>query len=152
MIKTDRISHIMLAVIAGISVIFIGFLIFNIGCGPGNAGIVFWININLRWMYIVLVLSVILLIFFAVHQIVTWFESAKSGLLGIVAFTFIFFISYLFSSKEYPKFPGVEKFIADGTITPAILKIVDTTLYSTYIIFGLAVIFLVYSLVSRHFK
>jgi len=61
-------------------------------------------------------------------------------------------ISWLLGSSEYPQFFGVEKFIADGTITPTITRVIDTALYSTYIIFGLAILALIYSSVNRYFK
>ncbi len=152
MIKLNRIPNIALAVVVAISVVLIALLVSSISPDVKNATMGNWININLRWMYILLFLAVLLLIFFAVFQTISEFKEAKGSLAWIGAIIVIFLIAFLFSSKEYPTFFGVEKFIANGTITPNILRIIDTALFSTYFMFGLAVIALIYSSVSRYLK
>jgi hypothetical protein len=150
--KIGNIPNLILLIIAAISVLAFALLMANMSPDVKNAAMGNWININLRWMYVLLFLAILLLVFFAVFQLVSEFQSAKGSLLGIGVMALIFLIGFLFASKEYPKFFGVEKFIADGTITPAILKIIDTGLISTYIMFGLAILALIYTSLSRYFK
>jgi len=150
--KLNRIPNIVLIVIAAISVVLIVLLVSNVDPDTQNVNMGNWITINLRWMYILLFFAVILLVLFAVYQIVTEWQSAKGGLLYSGAFAVMVVIAYLLASGEIPTFFGVEKFIADGTITPVKLKIIDTALFSTYFMFGLAIIALIYSSVTRYFK
>lgn len=147
-----RLPFLVLLVISAISVILIGTLVANISSDTLDATMNNWININLGWAYVLLFLAVAILIVFSVYQMAADFKSSKQGLIG-VAFVFILFgIAYLFGSNEYPTFFGVEKFIENGTITPSIVRIIDTALYATYLMFGIAIVALIYSSVSRYFK
>ena len=150
--KLNRIPNIVLIVIAAISVVMIVLLVSNIDQDIQNVSMGNWITINLRWMYVLLFVAVILLVLFAIYQIVTEWQSAKGGLVYIGAVAIMVVIAYLLSSGEYPKFFGVEKFIANGTITRVKLKIIDTALFSTYFMFGMAIIALIYTSVTRYFK
>jgi hypothetical protein len=61
-------------------------------------------------------------------------------------------VSYLLASDTIPQFSGVQRFINDGTLTPQVAKMVDTGLYATYILIGLAILSILFSSVSRLFK
>jgi len=148
----NKIPNIALVVIAAISLVLIVLLVTNISADKNNATMGNWININLSWGYVLFFLALILLIGFASYQVATEFKSAKGGLVGVGAIIVIFLVAYLFASKEYPTFFGVERFIDNGTITHSIMKMINTALYSTYIMFGLAIFTLIYISVSRYFK
>lgn len=150
--KLGSIPNLVLLIIGIISVIAIALLVANISPDVKDAAMGNWININLRWSYVLLFVAIILLIVFALSQTISQWKQAKGGLLGVLAIVAIFVVAFLFSSNEYPKFFGVEKFIENGTITPTILKIIDTALFSTYIMFFLAIIALIYTSLSRYFK
>jgi hypothetical protein len=51
-----------------------------------------------------------------------------------------------------PQFIGVDKFIENGTLTPRIAKMVDAGLIATYLLFGIAILSIVWSSVSQIFK
>lgn len=147
-----KLPFLVLLIVSAISVILIGTLVANISSDTLDATMNNWININLGWAYILLFLSVAILIIFSVYQMAADFKSSKQGLIG-VAFVFLLFgVAYLFGSNEFPTFFGVEKFIENGTITPSIVRIIDTALYATYLMFGIAIVALIYSSVSRYFK
>lgn len=150
--KIGSIPNLVLLIIGIISVIAFAMLVANISPDERDAAMGNWINIILRWSYVLLFVAIILLIVFALYQTISEWKQAKGSMLGILAIFAIFLVAFLFSSSEYPKFFGVEKFIENGTITPTILKVIDTALYSTYIMFFLAIIALIYSSLSRYFK
>jgi hypothetical protein len=56
------------------------------------------------------------------------------------------------ASDVMPQFIGVDRFIADGTLTPNIAKMVDTGLIATYLLFGLAIVSILWSSISQIFK
>lgn len=150
--KKLNIPFLTLLVVSVVSVLLIVALVASISSDITNSTMGNWININLRWAYVLLFVAVIVLILFSLYQFFSDLKSAKGGLFGIGAVLLIVLISWMLGSSEYPKFFGVEKFIADGTITPTITRVIDTALYSTYIIFGLSFVALLYSSVSRYFK
>jgi MFS superfamily sulfate permease-like transporter len=82
----------------------------------------------------------------------TDFEAAKKGLIALAFLGAVALISYLLASDQIPQFIGVQKFINDGTLTPQVAKLVDTGLYATYILLGLAVLSIILAPVTRLFK
>jgi hypothetical protein len=148
----NRIPNIVLLVVGIITVILVVALVANITSDVKDVSMGNWINNNLIWAYILGIVAIVAVIGFTVYQMVTDLEMAKSGLLGLGFIAVVFLIAFLFASRVMPTFFGVEKFIANGTITPSIVKIIDTALYSTYMIFGLTVVALIYASVSRYFK
>jgi hypothetical protein len=111
-----------------------------------------WLSTNLVWAYIMLIISVVLLLIFAIYQMATNFEEAKKGLVAVLFLGGIFLISYLMASDELPKFLGAQKFIDDGIISPKIMKWIDAGLIWSYIILVLSIVSIVYASVSRLFK
>ncbi len=150
--KKLNIPFLTLLIISVVSVILIVALVSSISPDITDSTMGNWITINLRWAYVLLFVSVVVLLLFSLYQFFTNLKSAKGSLLGIGVVLLIVLISWMLGSNEYPKFFGVEKFIDDGTITPTITRVIDTALYSTYIIFGLSFVALLYSSVSRYFK
>ncbi len=150
--KKLNIPFLTLLVISVISLILIIALVANVSSDITDSTMGNWITINLRWAYVLFFVAVAVLVLFSLYQFFRNIKSAKGALFGIGAVLLIVLISWMLGSSEYPKFFGVEKFIADGTITPLITRVIDTALYSTYIIFGLAIIALVYSSVRSYFK
>ena len=58
----------------------------------------------------------------------------------------------MMASDAMPTFFGAQKFIDDGTVTPSVMKWVDTGLIATYIVFGISVVSILYASVSRLIK
>jgi hypothetical protein len=57
-------------------------------------------------------------------------------------------VAYLLSSPEMPSFIGVDKFIAEG-LNSKTIKLVDTGLFATYILFGIAILSIILGPVIR---
>jgi len=147
-----RLPFLAMVLITAISIILIGLLIANISPDILNEKMSNLISINLVWAFVLLIFALAILIIFSVYQMVSDFRSSKGALIGI-AFVFVLFgVAYLFGSNEYPTFFGVDKFIDDGTITHSIVRIIDTALYATYMMFFIAIIALVYSSICRYFR
>ncbi|NLB26060.1 MAG: hypothetical protein GX820_05125 [Bacteroidales bacterium] len=111
-----------------------------------------WINTNLIWAYILLIFGAGVAILFSIFQMVSDINQAKKGLMSIVFLGAVVLIAYLFASDEIPQFIGVQKHIDEGTLTPVIAKWIDTGLYITYILLGLAILSVAFSSVRRLFN
>jgi len=73
---------------------------------------------------------------FALIQMFSDKKKAISALAIIVGFGVIILISYLSADDSIPQFFGVDKFIADGTLSVSISHWIGTGLYVTYILFA----------------
>ncbi len=111
-----------------------------------------WINTNLTWSYLLLGASAVIAVVFAVIHTVTDKAAAKKGLYALVAAGVVLALAYVFASDAIPSFYGVEKFVADGSLTTTISKWIGTTLYATYILLFLTIIAIAVSAVARIFK
>lgn len=151
--KTGKIVTIILWVLILVSAILIVSLMANVGEDyKTNATLAGWINTNLIWAYILIVIGAGVAIIAGVIHMFTDKRAAKKGLISIAFLGVVALISYLMASPEIPKFPGVDKYIANGSLTSQVAKLIDTGLYATYILFGLAVLAIAYSTVSKIFK
>ncbi len=150
--KTGKIVSIFLWVIVGITAVLAVSLGANISGNEQDPAMLSWINTNMVWTYILFILSIILLLGFGIVQLVTNFKESKKALLSVGAIGVIVLIAYLFSSDSIPTFLGSAKFVEDGILTPKVSKWVDTGLYTTYIFFGISIIAILYSSISRVFK
>jgi len=151
--KTGKIVTIILWVIIAISAILIVSLMVNINDNYENDPILAsWIDTNLIWAYILITIGAGVAILAGLYHMFTNKRAAKQGLIALGFLGAVVLISYLMASPEIPHFPGVDKYIADGTLTSRVSKLIDTGLYTTYILFGLAILAIAYSTVSRMFK
>ncbi len=107
-----------------------------------------WINLNIIWVYILLAAGAGIAVLFSLFHTLTNKQAAKSGLISLVFMGSVALIAYLLASPEIPRFIGVDKFIADG-LTSSTIKLVDTGLWATYILFGLAIVSIILGPVIR---
>ena len=150
--KINKIVNIMLWIIMGITAILAISFITNISSDTDNPEMRSWLDTNLVWTYILLILSLVLLVFFGVKEMLTSFKESKKGMLSLLIIAAIVLVSYLLASDEIPKFLGSDKFVEQGILTPFVSKMVDTGLYTTYAFFVLSIIAFIYSSVSRFFR
>lgn len=78
--------------------------------------------------------------------------AAKKGLLSLAFIAVIAIVSYILASDAIPQFIGVDKYLADGSLTASIAKLVDAGLIATYLLFGIAVLSVVWSSISNVLK
>lgn len=111
-----------------------------------------WINTNLSWTYILLVIASAIAILGALYHTFSSKEAAKKGLISLGFAVVVLGLSYSMASDAMPSFYGVEKFINDGTLTNTVVKWIDTTLIAVYLLLGLLIVATIWSSVSRLFK
>jgi len=147
--KTGKIiTYILWALIIVTAVLVIS-LVTNINdANDADPAMLSWINANLIWVYILGIIGGGIAIFFGLFHTFTNKQAAKSGLISLAFMAAVVLVAYLLASPEIPQFIGVDKFIAEGLTTKTI-RLVDTGLHTTYILFAIAVISIVLGPVIR---
>jgi len=151
--KISKIVTIILWALLIVSAILIVSLVVNInGEVDTDPAMLRWVNTNLIWAYILVAIGAGVAILSSLLHMFTDKKAAKGGLISIAFLAIVALVAYLIASPEIPQFIGVDKFIADGTLNESIAKMVDTGLYATYILLGLAVVAVASSSVFRLFR
>ncbi len=149
--KVEKVLNIMMWVLLAVSAVLIVSLMSNIG-EDSDPTMGSWINTNLSWTYILLLLTTGVAVIGALIHTFSSKEAAKKGLTAVVFAAVLVGISYAFASDAIPQFYGVEDYVADGSLTNTIAKWIDTTLIATYLLIGLVIVATIVSSVSRIFK
>lgn len=151
--KTGKIVTIVLWALLIVSAILIVSLVANINeevkTDPAMNS---WVNTNLVWAYILIALGAGVAIIAGLFHTVTDKKAAKGGMISLAFLGAVAFVSYLLASSEIPQFIGVDKFINDGSLTESVAKLVDTGLYATYILLGLAILSIAVTPLVRLFR
>jgi hypothetical protein len=134
--KTEKILNIVLGVVTVISAFLVISLIANIN---DESGLNSWLNTNLTWLYILLIVTIGIVLLFSIVHTLGDKAAAKRGLITLGCGIGILLIAYLLSSNKLPDFYGVQRFIDDGTLTISVSKRIDTLLIVTYILLGVSV-------------
>ncbi len=151
--KIGKIVTIILWVLLLISSVLIVSLMVNINEDvKTDPAMLSWINTNIIWAYILITFGAGVAIIAGLMQTVTDKKAAKGGLISLVFMGVVALVSYLMASSEIPQFIGVDKFINDGSLTEGIAKLVDTGLYATYILLGIAILSIILTPVVRMFR
>lgn len=151
--KAGKIVTIVLWVLLIVSAVLIVSMMVNIDeANETDPTMLSWVNTNVIWAYILVAFAAIVAILAGLVHMVTDKKAAKQGIISIVFLGVVILVSFLLASPEIPQFIGVDKFINDGTINEKIVKMVDTGLYATYLLLGIAVLSIIFTSVSRLFK
>ncbi|WP_423130471.1 hypothetical protein [Gaoshiqia sp. Z1-71] len=150
--KLEKVLNITLWVLLAVSAFLIVSLMMNLSDNEADPTMGAWINTNLTWSYILLGIGAAVAIIFALVQTFTDKAAAKKGLTALVFVAVVLVLSYVLASDAMPQFHGVEKYIADGSLTSSISKWIDTALNATYILLFLAIMGIVVTSVSRIVK
>ncbi len=150
--KIEKILNIMMWVLIAVSAFLMISFIASISDDEANSAMDAWLNTNLTWTYILLIVTIILVVLFSFVQTFEDKKSTKGALVLAGATVVIFGISYMLASDEIPQFFGVERFVADGTLTNTVSKWIDTTLIVSYILFVLTTVATLFWSVSRIFS
>jgi hypothetical protein len=150
--KVGKIVTIILWVLLIVSAVLIVSMMVNISENEADPTMGSWINSNLVWSYVLLAIGAGIAILAGLFHMATDMKAAKKGLISLVFLAVVAVVSYLLASDTIPQFAGVQRFINDGTLTPQVAKMVDTGLYATYILIGLAILSILFSSVTRLFK
>jgi peptidoglycan/LPS O-acetylase OafA/YrhL len=146
--KVTKILTIILWVMLALSAVFIVLLLDKIDTPQQDS----MINLNLRWAYVLFGIAALVAVGFAVYQMFSSAEKAKKSLMAIGVLAVVVIIASLLASTQIPNFYGAKEMVQKGTLTPEVAKFTDTLLYTTYILFGGAVLSVIYSGLSRFWK
>jgi hypothetical protein len=152
MIKTGKIVTILLWVLLIISAVLVISMMTNISENEADPTMGTWINTNLIWAYILMLIGAGVAILAGLFHMATDLKAAKKGLISIVFLGVIALVAYLLASDQIPQFTGSQRFIQDGTLTSQVAKMIDAGLYATYILLALAVLSIMLAPVTRLFK
>ena len=150
--KTEKIVTMLLWVLIIVSSVLIVSLVASINENEQNPVMNSWINSNLIWAYVLIIVGAGAAILFGLIQAITNLKAAKKALIAIGFFVVVILVSYLLASNSMPQFLGVEKFINDGTLTAQVVKLIDMGLYAAYILIGIAVLSITFSPITRLLK
>ena len=150
--KIGKIVTIILWVLLIISSILIVSMMVNISDNDLDPTMGSWINSNLVWAYILVAFGAGIAIIAGLFHTVSDKKAAKGGIISLAFLGAVALVSYLIASPEIPQFIGVDKFINDGTLDSGVAKMVDTGLYATYILLGIAILSVAMSSVTRLFR
>ena len=106
-------------------------------------------DIAIVWAYILFILTAISAIVFPLISVFSNKKALIRLLVVLVGSAAVIVVSYLLASGSPIDIIG---YAGDANKNPGTLKMVDTTLFVTYMLFGLALASILYSIVSRVFK
>jgi hypothetical protein len=106
-------------------------------------------DIALVWAYILLILSLLGAVVFPLISVVTNTKALVRLLLVLGGAAVLVVVSWLASSDAPIEIIG---YTGTDNSNPAILKMIDTGLFVTYLLFGMALASILYAIISRAFK
>jgi len=150
--KIEKVLNIVLWVLLAVSAILVVSLVTNLSDNEADSTMGAWINTNLTWSYLLLGAGAIIAVVFALYHTFTDKAAAKKGLIALVFAGVVLALAYVIASDAIPQFHGVDKFVADGSLTNTVSKWVGTTLYATYILLFLSIAAIVVTPLVRIFN
>ena len=153
MAKTGKIVTIVLWSLLIVSAILVVSLMVNIDeANETDPTMLGWVNTNIVWAYILVAFGAGVAIIAGLMHTVTDKKAAKGGIISLAFMGAVALVSYLVASPEIPQFIGVDKFVNDGTLNEQVAKMVDTGLFATYILLGIAILSIAVTSVTNIFK
>ncbi len=106
-------------------------------------------DIALMWAYFLILITLIAAIVFPLVAVISNPKALIRLLIVLAGFAVLVVVSYLLSSDTAMEIIGYD---GTGNTDPGTLKMVDTVLFLTYMLFGLAVGSILYAIISKAFK
>jgi len=106
-------------------------------------------DIALMWAYILILITLIAAIAFPLIAVISNPKALIRLLIVLAGFAVLVVVSYLLASDTAMDIIGYE---GTGNTDPGTLKMVDTVLFVTYMLFGLALGSILYAITSKAFK
>ena len=106
-------------------------------------------DIALMWAYILILITLIAAIAFPLIAVISNPKALIRLLIVLAGFAVLVVVSYLLASDTAMEIIGYE---GTGNTDPGTLKMVDTVLFVTYMLFGLALGSILYAITSKAFK
>lgn len=111
--------------------------------------IYFRTDIALIWAYILIFITLVASIMFPLVAVISNPKALVRLLLVLAGAAVLVVISYLLSNGSPIEITG---YAGTDNSNPAVLKMIDTVLFVTYMLFGLALASILYAIISRAFK
>ncbi len=106
-------------------------------------------DIALMWAYVLILITLIAAITFPLIAVISNPKALIRLLIVLAGFAVMVVVSYLLASDTAMEIIGYE---GTGNSDPGTLKMVDTVLFVTYMLFGLALGSILYAITSKAFK
>ena len=106
-------------------------------------------DIALMWAYILILITLIAAIAFPLVAVISNPKALIRLLIVLAGFAVLVVVSYLLASDTAMEIIGYD---GTGNSDPGTLKMVDTVLFVTYMLFGLALGSILYAIISKAFK
>ena len=106
-------------------------------------------DVALVWAYILVLITAIAAIVFPLIAVISHPKALIRLLIVLAGAAVLVVVSYLLSNDKPIDITG---YTGTGNTDPGTLKMIDTVLFITYMLFGLALGSILYSIVSRAFK
>ena len=106
-------------------------------------------DIALMWAYILILITLIAAIVFPLIAVISNPKALIRLLIVLAGFAVLVVVSYLLASDTAMEIIGYD---GTGNTDPGTLKMVDTVLFVTYMLFGLALGSILYAITSKAFK
>lgn len=135
--KSGKLASIALYLLMALSVVFFVIMFVSIDdeknpCEKARN----LMTLNINWAIAMTAIAAAIVVVSGVAQMFSDKKSALRAAGVILIAAVVVGVSYLIASDAMPQFFGVEKFIADGTVTPSISRWISTALNATYIMIG----------------
>ncbi len=149
--KLTLFISIVLWVLLGISLILVGLFYFG-SAVPGTEGTNMYepkiTETLLNWANIMVVSTIVITLVFSIVNLITYPKALKRSLFIFLGIGVLVVVAYYLASDQALNMPGYD----GNENVPKTLKNVGTGLYLTYIIFGIALLTILYSEVAKYFK
>ena len=106
-------------------------------------------DIALMWAYILILITLIAAIVFPLIAVISNPKALIRLVIVLAGFAVLVVVSYLMASDTAMEIIGYD---GTGNSDPGTLKMVDTVLFVTYMLFGLALGSILYAIISKAFK
>jgi hypothetical protein len=106
-------------------------------------------DIALMWAYVLILITLIAAIVFPLIAVISNPKALIRLVIVLAGFAVLVVVSYLLASDTAMEIIGYD---GTGNSDPGTLKMVDTVLFVTYMLFGLALGSILYAIISKAFK
>jgi hypothetical protein len=101
------------------------------------------------WAYVLILITLIAAIVFPLIAVISNPKALIRLMIVLAGFAVLVVVSYLLASDTAMEIIGYD---GTGNSDPGTLKMVDTVLFVTYMLFGLALGSILYAIISKAFK
>lgn len=148
MTKLSKILNIVLYVLLAITLVFAGMFYFGGELEGQVHPTPVYTDTLLNWGIVLVFVTAAVSIVFEIFKLITNPKNAVRSLVSILALALVVFIAYALGDATPLNLPGYN----GPDNVPSMLLLSDTFLYSMYFLFGIAIVAILYTELSRLFR